>query len=552
MGCAERLVSLHGSCTRRRLQRLSYMLQEGMGLPTRYRFRNVHGASSDELDAIASELKFTGTVREEPEQRTLLPSGAQDEPGLTEWLQAIQGAPGGFVALVDRAHRAFGDLSDFQVHRISQVLFAHLAGRGPEKDKDQVLKTAQGMMPKVEAGVIQEDYRKLQELGMLDGRARQSPVSGARGTLFVVEAEDALELERLQRALDPLGTVRAHTAAGNTGGHMLTDSTAALLWQHQTGAGAEETGPYRGERKTWEQLGREQRDAFVLALGRAAAGHAGAAELLRHSQEFSGVALEPPGQSGEKGKRFPASLMRYCRAEQRETVFTLDPGGQVYQCGCGRSAAGAGDAVRELEQSPRMPASLQLHCRAENALRTFWHSRNGVYHCPCGHGSQDVGQPGGSRPDETGTHRCLYCGTPLDQYGVCALPDCQAFPEGENLHSHLAERRLCTDPMCWHNGDDFQAERQQHCRYCQYTAGLDGNCDDDQCPSHDLYFRPGNRLGGEEENRPGPGHWLVRDGLLHPDGNVTPLGERYSQWVRERMPEKPWPGASTRQEENRT
>ena len=92
------------------------------------------------------------------------------------------------------------------------------------------------------------------------------------------------------------------------------------------------------------------------------------------------------------------------------------------------------------------------------------------------------------------------------------------------MHSHIPERTLCTDWLCHDHDHTLSAERQLHCSYCHYTAGYDGSCDDDECPSHSMDFEPETEGGGngEETNKPGPGHWLVKDGLVRPGRGRSP------------------------------
>ena len=156
-----------------------------------------------------------------------------------------------------------------------------------------------------------------------------------------------------------------------------------------------------------------------------------------------------------------------------------------------------------------------------------------------------MGKPG-SRLDETDMYECIHCGGGLDHLSVCVNPDCLVYPEGDLMHSHIPERILCTDEHCPEHKYTLGAERQLHCGYCHYTAGYDGSCDDDQCPSHHPDFDPREEEPWEStgaEHEPGPGHWLVKDGLVRPDGTLTEIGKEHEEWVMERMPDGKWPGA---------
>ena len=237
------------------------------------------------------------------------------------------------------------------------------------------------------------------------------------------------------------------------------------------------------------------------------------------------------------GETPPPTLMRFCRAEYRETRFMLDAERAEYICGCGKSAASARESVLELREPWRshMPASLVLYCPAEGRARTFSRRKKGEYRCPCGGAVHDAGQVPGSRRDETGLYECPWCGQGLDCYGVCTNEECHAYPDGYSLHSHLPEKTLCTDVHCSLNVEYFYAERQRHCVYCKFTADQGGVCDDEDCPSHHPDFDPPDREDTLDRNVPGPGHWLALDGLLNPDGTLTKVGKDHQEWVEERM-----------------
>ena len=45
-------------------------------------------------------------------------------------------------------------------------------------------------------------------------------------------------------------------------------------------------------------------------------------------------------------------------------------------------------------------------------------------------------------------YECLYCGRNLDKNDICTNPECQAYPEGYLLHSHIEDKALCTTHSC--------------------------------------------------------------------------------------------------------
>ena len=100
-----------------------------------------------------------------------------------------------------------------------------------------------------------------------------------------------------------------------------------------------------------------------------------------------------PAQNG----RMPERLVRRCPSEGREKLFMLDGDKRTYRCGCGRSAAEAAGAVREMNRGAQdtLPASLRLTCPRENNARTFSRMEGTtVYECPSCGAEWDTGTPG--------------------------------------------------------------------------------------------------------------------------------------------------------------
>ena len=63
------------------------------------------------------------------------------------------------------------------------------------------------------------------------------------------------------------------------------------------------------------------------------------------------------------------------------------------------------------------------------------------------------------------------------------------------------------------------------CLYCDLEAVSEEECSDPGCPSHDPEFL-------KVLNQ----HWVIRDGFVSPQGWLTALGERYREWLLERVP----------------
>ena len=137
-------------------------------------------------------------------------------------------------------------------------------------------------------------------------------------------------------------------------------------------------------------------------------------------------------------------------------------------------------------------------------------------------------------------HECLWCGRVLGEEGICQNLECEAYPQGESLHSHLEDKKVCLDVWCHDNHGYMDIQSQRACWYCEYTADGEGICDDDECPAHITEFNPPEPdpdNPSDSGDRITPNHWLVRDGLVNEDGSLTAIGQQCEGWIAQRIEE---------------
>ena len=273
LGCLHALAQGQRGCAKTRVQELSFILQEGMGLPTGYRFRNLHGPTSDELDSRMSELRLTGflEVRDGPEPGNLKQMVTALEPDgdrlAREMLRDMRRAAAPWREITGLGLETFGERDDLEVHRQACLLMLHgFRGEKPP-DMERTVGMAMAAMPKMDRQETEADYRELERLGMLDGSARRKSIADVRSRSFHLELEDVWDMDRLRDALRAagIGIRDCRTVAGVRDGYMFTHLLIQGIWDQETGCD-DCRGECRGQTPRhvpWRDLDEEQRDAFA-------------------------------------------------------------------------------------------------------------------------------------------------------------------------------------------------------------------------------------------------------------------------------------------------
>ena len=183
--CLHRLAAGRKRDTRKGLQRTAYILQEGMGVPTGFYFKNLYGPVSDDLDASVSLLVQMGFLLEAREE-----NGARTETTLTtvdpagdplaremqgDWNRAA--AP--WTEQITRVLEIFGNRNDQDLNRQASLLMIQhiLTGRDENPSPQEILDAAKRVMPKADRAQLQRDLEELGHLGLL----RQKPQQGTPG-----------------------------------------------------------------------------------------------------------------------------------------------------------------------------------------------------------------------------------------------------------------------------------------------------------------------------------------------------------------------------------
>ena len=161
-GVLHHLVKQLGTPSRVKLQKMSYLLQEGLGAGTGYRFKMHHyGPNSDELTNVMDWMRATGyleiwnekdsraylvIVKREPEEEW--PEAAVPEmEKLDKLLAALAGRPDEYLELLARVHF---------VRRIQA-----------DEPREKILEIISAMNRKILPASIDAAYTELEELGML-------------------------------------------------------------------------------------------------------------------------------------------------------------------------------------------------------------------------------------------------------------------------------------------------------------------------------------------------------------------------------------------------
>ena len=159
-----KIVSESGDIGKTGLQKLGYLLQEALGVPTEYSFRMHHyGPYAESLETDAARLKLTGYVDIQPDQAGYgFHITPLDKP-LEEWSQLI----GPYSESIDRVMTGFGDWKTHELELAATIHF--VKNLLPDSQKDQVILNVRALKPKFDDGYISSYYGKLEDLGLLEG-----------------------------------------------------------------------------------------------------------------------------------------------------------------------------------------------------------------------------------------------------------------------------------------------------------------------------------------------------------------------------------------------
>ena len=161
-GVLHHLVTQMGTPSRLKLQKMSYLLQEGLEIPTAYRFKMHHqGPISDELTNVTDWMRGTGYLEiwDDPDKPGYLVIVRTDPEA--EWLKPVQD----HEEKLNHVLSALGQRPDEYLELLASVHFVQRLQ--PDNTREKTLEIASAMKPGIDPTRIDAAYTDLEELGML-------------------------------------------------------------------------------------------------------------------------------------------------------------------------------------------------------------------------------------------------------------------------------------------------------------------------------------------------------------------------------------------------
>lgn len=162
----DRVVASCQDIGKTKIQKITYFLQESIGVPLAYRFRiHYFGPYSDDLDGVLSLAKALGIVNISPDSDGFgyhVTPGAADEGS---WSQAQDVSEHPKWEDIDRAVSA---LSSLETHKLELYATIHfIVDTQSELTKDDVLETVSKVKPKFTRMTVENAYQALQDARLI-------------------------------------------------------------------------------------------------------------------------------------------------------------------------------------------------------------------------------------------------------------------------------------------------------------------------------------------------------------------------------------------------
>ena len=161
-----RIVASCNDVGKTKIQKISYFLQESVGVPLKYAFRmHFFGPYSDELDGVLSLAKALGEVEITPDPEGF---GYHVTQGSTEqrtWSEAYDLSKDPNIAAIDKAVSVLGSLETSELELYATIHFINESEEEPTKD--EVLQIVGGLKPKFGLDTIDGAYQTLQKAGLI-------------------------------------------------------------------------------------------------------------------------------------------------------------------------------------------------------------------------------------------------------------------------------------------------------------------------------------------------------------------------------------------------
>ena len=165
LSVVQRIVSLCGDIGKTKIQKITYFLQEAVGVPAMYPFRmHYYGPYSDELDGVVSLAQMLGYIEINPDPDGF---GYHVTPGPVDAVLQFEGSrlPEDLEPSMERATQTLGNLDTAQLELYATI---HFIGRSSGKsERAQILKTVQNLKPKFSGQAIDQAYSSLSNAGLI-------------------------------------------------------------------------------------------------------------------------------------------------------------------------------------------------------------------------------------------------------------------------------------------------------------------------------------------------------------------------------------------------
>ena len=165
LSAVERIVSLCGDTGKTKIQKITYFLQEAVGVQLGYPFRmHYYGPYSDDLDGIVSLAQMMGYIEIKPDLNGF---GYHVTLGSESGNLAFgkPDLPPDLEQSMTSAAKTLGNLDTPQLELYASI---HLISRSrKEPHKDEVLETVHRLKPKFSLNHVGNAYRDLERAGLI-------------------------------------------------------------------------------------------------------------------------------------------------------------------------------------------------------------------------------------------------------------------------------------------------------------------------------------------------------------------------------------------------
>ncbi|MCE2404733.1 MAG: hypothetical protein J4F43_06210 [Dehalococcoidia bacterium] len=165
LSIVRRIATLCDDIGKTKIQKITYFLQESVGVPVTYPFRmHYYGPYSDDLDGVLSLAQMLGYVEIKPDSDGF---GYHVTPGSGSVAERFGGynLPTDMVGSIDRATKTLGSLETAELELYATI---HFIGRSREElPRDEILETVHRLKPKFSKDTIDQAYESLSRANLI-------------------------------------------------------------------------------------------------------------------------------------------------------------------------------------------------------------------------------------------------------------------------------------------------------------------------------------------------------------------------------------------------